>query len=174
MNWKNLLKSEMEAAYKTTEGLMGLVDPDKLDWKPSPRNNWMSMGQLIQHLSESCGMAFKGFITGDWGMPDGMDLGEMKPEDMLPPAEKMKSVESLARGKTLLEADKKLAFQFLADVSEADLQDKSAPAPWDTEVICLGYRLLQMIYHLNVHKSQLFYYLKLQGKPVHTGHLWGM
>jgi len=22
--------------------------------------------------------------------------------------------------------------------------------------------------------GQLFYYLKLQGKPVHTGHLWGM
>jgi hypothetical protein len=24
------------------------------------------------------------------------------------------------------------------------------------------------------HAGQLFYYLKLQGKPVNTGHLWGM
>ena len=28
--------------------------------------------------------------------------------------------------------------------------------------------------HLKEHKAQLFYYLKLQGKPVHTGNLWGM
>jgi hypothetical protein len=31
-----------------------------------------------------------------------------------------------------------------------------------------------MVTHLDVHKSQLFYYLKLQGKPVNTAHLWGM
>jgi hypothetical protein len=37
----------------------------------------------------------------------------------------------------------------------------------------LGQRLLQMVAHLAQHKAQLFYYLKLQGKPVHTGHLWG-
>jgi hypothetical protein len=38
----------------------------------------------------------------------------------------------------------------------------------------LGPRLAQMVDHLVLHKAQLFYYLKLQGKPVHTGHLWGM
>ena len=38
----------------------------------------------------------------------------------------------------------------------------------------LGRRLLQMVEHLNQHKGQLFYYLKLQGVPVHTGNLWGM
>jgi len=31
-----------------------------------------------------------------------------------------------------------------------------------------------MIGHLATHKAQLFYYLKLQGKPVNTGHLWGV
>jgi len=30
-----------------------------------------------------------------------------------------------------------------------------------------------MIQHLNQHKGQLFYYLKLQGKPVSTPDLWG-
>ncbi|MDE0394080.1 MAG: hypothetical protein OYK82_04805, partial [Gammaproteobacteria bacterium] len=29
-----------------------------------------------------------------------------------------------------------------------------------------------MIWHLAQHKGQLFYYLKLQGKPVNTMHLW--
>jgi len=38
----------------------------------------------------------------------------------------------------------------------------------------LGHHLLQMVEHLNSHKSQLFYYLKMQGKPVNTGDLWGM
>jgi hypothetical protein len=28
--------------------------------------------------------------------------------------------------------------------------------------------------HLAQHKGQLFYYLKLQGKPVNTTDLWGM
>jgi hypothetical protein len=31
-----------------------------------------------------------------------------------------------------------------------------------------------MLGHLTQHKGQLFYYLKLQGKPVNTGDLWGM
>jgi len=30
-----------------------------------------------------------------------------------------------------------------------------------------------MIQHLDRHKVQLFYYLKLQGKPVNTADLWG-
>jgi hypothetical protein len=30
-----------------------------------------------------------------------------------------------------------------------------------------------MIQHLERHEGQLFYYLKLQGKPVNTVDLWG-
>jgi len=35
-------------------------------------------------------------------------------------------------------------------------------------------RLHEMVNHLNQHKGQLFYYLKLQGKAVNTMHLWGI
>jgi len=38
----------------------------------------------------------------------------------------------------------------------------------------LGHRLLGMVGHLELHKAQLFYYLKLQGKPVNTMHMYGM
>jgi hypothetical protein len=38
--------------------------------------------------------------------------------------------------------------------------------------LTLGHYLLQMVQHLDKHTSQLFYYLKLQGKPVNTGDLW--
>jgi hypothetical protein len=62
----------------------------------------------------------------------------------------------------------------LASCSEEQLAGKPAPAPWDPTEIVLGHRLLQMIDHLKQHKGQLFYYLKLQGKPVNTGNLWGV
>ncbi|MBN2443156.1 MAG: hypothetical protein JXJ04_17480 [Spirochaetales bacterium] len=58
--------------------------------------------------------------------------------------------------------------------SEDDPTNKPAAAPRDSKKLILGYRLLQMVDHLKQHKSQLFSYLKLQGKPVNTGDLWGM
>ena len=49
-----------------------------------------------------------------------------------------------------------------------------APAPWNPQPVQLGQQLLGMVNHLNQHKGQLFYYLKLQGKPVNTMHYYGM
>ena len=151
-----------------------MVDEDGLDWKPATGDNWMTTGQLLKHITEACGKCFKGFVTGDWGMPEGMDPSDMSPEDMLPPAEKMPSVSDLAEAKALLAADKQIALDMLAQCSEEDLATKRVPAPWCPEEMILGQHLMNMVTHLTVHKAQLFYYLKLQGKPVHTGSMWGM
>ena len=62
----------------------------------------------------------------------------------------------------------------LEKVSEADLSGKITVAPWSPVEMILGQHLLHMVDHLKSHKSQLYYYLKLQGKPVNTGNLWGM
>ncbi len=62
----------------------------------------------------------------------------------------------------------------IARAGENDLANKTVTAPWDPTPRPLGYRLNEMIDHLISHKAQLFYYLKLQGKPVNTGNLWGM
>ena len=35
MNWTQLLEGEVESAYRATEGLLRLVDKDKLSWKPA-------------------------------------------------------------------------------------------------------------------------------------------
>ncbi|MBN2536550.1 MAG: DinB family protein [Spirochaetales bacterium] len=174
MNWKELIRSEVESTYAATDKLMNLVDADRLDWKPSTGRNWMTVGQVLKHMTEACGSSMKGFVTGDWGMPEGMDPGQLPPEEMLPPAEKFPTIESAARARELLASDKKIALDMLARCSENDLADKTASAPWDSRKIALGYRLLQMVDHLKYHKAQLFYYLKLQGKPVNTGDLWGM
>ena len=85
----------------------------------------------------------------------------------------MPTVGSVAEARKLLARDKQLALDMLAQCSEDDLANKPTPAPWDAVEMVLGYRLLQMVGHLSQHKGQLFYYLKLQGKPVNTGHLWG-
>ena len=86
MNWTELLRSEIETTYEVTENLIDLVDERKLDWKPGTGSNWMTLGQLLQHTTNACGMCFRGFVTGEWGMPEGMDPGDMSPEDMLPSA----------------------------------------------------------------------------------------
>lgn len=172
MNWKELLKSEIEAAYGSATGLMRMVSDEELDWKPSIGSNWMTVGQLLLHITDACGGSFRGFITGDWGMPG--DTGEMSPEEMLPPAEKMKAIGSVAEALDLLGKDKQTALSLLDTKDENALLTQKAPAPWDPSDTPLGYRLLQMVGHLSSHKHQLYYYLKLMGHPVNTGNLWGM
>jgi hypothetical protein len=174
MNFKDLLRSSLEYNYTVAGNLMDMVEDDKLDWKPATSDNWMTTGQLIMHLTNACGSPIKGFVTGDWGMPEDFDPSQLKPEDMLPPAEKLPALDSVAEAKRLLAEDKKLALAMLDRCSEEDLNNKPAPAPWDPETMPLGRRLLEMALHLGSHKDQLFYYLKLQGYPVNTRHKWGM
>jgi hypothetical protein len=174
MDWKQLLTEEIEYNYAVADQLMNLVDDGALGWKPSTGANWMTTGQVVEHITTACGTAFKGFITGDWGLPDGTDMSEMSPEEMVPPAEALPTAKSVAAARAALAADKKLALDTLAGVSEDDLHNKPAPAPWDPRPVGLGHRLLGMVGHLTSHKDQLYYYLKLQGKPVNTMTKWGM
>ena len=89
MSWTELLKREIEYTYQSTEKLIDLVDDDELSWKPSTGENWMTMGQLLMHISCACGAAMKGFVTGDWGIPEEA-MKDMKPEDI---------IETIATGK---------------------------------------------------------------------------
>jgi uncharacterized damage-inducible protein DinB len=174
MNWTELLKAEIRSTYSATEGLLALVDDDKLAWKPSTGSNWMTIGQLLKHLTQCCGAPFRGFITRDWGIPEGMDVSKLTPEQHLPPAENLPAVQSVAEAKQLLQEDKRAAIELLAACGEKGLANRMTTAPWDPGEVRLGHRLLQMVDHLKQHKGQLFYYLKLQGKPVSTRDLWGM
>ena len=173
MNWSELLKRELESTYAVSDKLISLVDDDKLDWKPSTGSNWMTTGQLLMHITNACGAPFRGFVTGDWGMPEGKDVSELTPEEMLPSAEKLPSVGSVTEAKKLLAEDRQLALAMLATCSEDNLAHKIVNVPWSPVTMVLGHNLLQMVDHLKSHRSQLFYYLKLQGKPVNTGNLWG-
>lgn len=173
MKWKELLISEIEHTYKVTDGLLDLVDQASLNWKPSSGSNWMTTGQLVRHITDACGAPIRGFITGDWGLPEGVDLSDLSPEEMLPPAEKLPTIANVAEAKELLAKDKQLALEMVEQCDEETLANQITKAPWDASEVILGHRLLHMVSHLSHHKSQLFYYLKLQGKDVNTGHLWG-
>jgi len=175
MNWTKLLNAELESAYATTGALLDRVDPSSLNWKPHTGNNWMTIGQLLKHISNACGEACKGFVTGDWGLPAGVTVQDLPPEEMMPPAEKLPAVASIEQAKRLLAEDKALAVEMIGRAGESDLSSKKMPAPWapDGPQSVLGWHLLQMIKHLERHKGQLFYYLKLQGANVNTADLWG-
>ncbi|MEE8104831.1 MAG: DinB family protein [Planctomycetota bacterium] len=171
-NWTELLTTEIEDAYGATAQLIGRVKDEDLDWKPETGANWMTTGRLLFHIAESCGMCFKGFVTGEWPMPEGATEGGAEPA--MATAEQMKSVGSVEEARTLLAADKQVALDMLAQAGESRLAEQGTPAPWDPRELPLGQRLLQMVGHLMQHKGQLFYYLKLQGQNVNSADLWGM
>lgn len=85
----------------------------------------------------------------------------------------MPSLGSVAEALEALAGDHELARRMLEEA--AGRLDEPTPAPWDPQnPLPLGQQLLGMVTHLNTHKAQLFYYLKLQGQPVNTLHLYGM
>jgi len=174
MNWTELLTNEIESAYSTTAKLLEKVDPDSFGWKPQSGTNWMTAGQLLRHITDACGAGCKAFVTGEWGLPEGKTWKDLPPEEIIPPAEKMPTIESMKQVRDLLAQDKALALQMVEQAGEEALANEEVAAPWASDTpLALGYQLHQMIQHLERHKSQLFYYLKLQGKPVDTMDLWG-
>ena len=58
---------------------------------------------------------------------------------------------------------------------EDKMGSKMMSAPWEpNNDKLLGKHMLDMVHHLSIHKAQLFYYLKLMGRPVDTKSLWGI
>lgn len=174
MNWTQFLKLEAKRTYSSALKLLEKVDPASLSWKPATGSNWMTVAQLLHHLTEACGMSCRGFVTGDWSLPDGARMEDIPPEEMLPPAEKLPAIESVEKARALLLEDEKLTLRMIDLAGEDALANRQVEVFWAPGIkLPLGYRLHQMIQHLDRHKGQLFYYLKLQGVNVNTADLWG-
>ena len=175
MNWTELLTSRMEETYAITDNLMAMLEDKDLGWKPPTGDNWMTTGQLLMHLTTACGMCCKGFATGDWGLPEGVSFDDMPKDEMMPSAAKMPTVDSVTQARAALAEDKKTALAMIAQAGEEALESQASEAPWDKGVSkSLGLHMLEMDGHLAIHKAQLFYYLKLMGRPVDTMSLWGV
>ena len=162
MSWTDLIKSEMDHAFRATEGLMDLVDDDGMAWTPATGENWMSMGALLRHLTNACGWCSEQFVNDSWA--EAMGGGGM---DESP-------VATAAEAKAALSEDRLRGHAAVDKAGEDALVSRMTPAPWDPTPRPLGQQILQMVTHLQQHKGQLFYYLKLQGKPVNTFTMWGI
>lgn len=175
MNWTELLSKEMTGNYNAAEKMYGLLQDADLAWKPATGENWMTVGQLLCHLNSACGACCEGFVTGDWSMMGSDEEGADEPEAMLPPAEKLPTVPSVAEALAGLKKDRKLAFAMIEKAGEENLDCAMSAAPWQPDKQTnLGHHLLQMSQHLAIHKAQLFYYLKLMDHKVDTMTLWGV
>ncbi|MHC4408881.1 MAG: DinB family protein [Planctomycetota bacterium] len=174
MNWTALLNAEIEDKFQSTAALLGMVDDSMLGWKPPSGENWMTMGQLIWHLPEACGFCMRGFVTEGWELPAAVDPADAAPEGLMPQADDMRAATSADEVVAKFAEDKELAHAMVAEAGEERLANEVSTAPWDPRPMPLGQRLLGMVEHLTVHRAQLFYYLKLMGKPVGTKDMYGV
>ena len=174
MTLTDVLLHEAEVTYDITEKLFCRVVDRDLSWRPATGKNWMTVGQLLMHCASfGCGKAIQGFVKGDWGLPAGSRLEDLRAEQHVPPVAALPSVESVEQALILLARDRDLTLGCIAETKEAELLTKTLAAPWGGQEMTLFQHLLQMIAHLGQHKGQLFYYLKLMGKDVNTSDLWG-
>jgi len=172
MTWTELLRRQTDTSYASADGLLDLLSCKQPFWKPATGENWMTTGQLPPHLPGACGVACKGFVTGGWGAPDGLDPNDPPTDGTLPLADAIPAIDRVAEAKRRLAQDRELASRMIHEAGEVDLAGRAVSAPWDPREITLGQRLLQMVTHRDIHKGQLFYYLKLRGLPVNTPHQW--
>jgi len=149
-------------SMKPAEKLIGMAPTDKLGWKPGP--TFMSVGQVICHLSEGVGGGLEMLLNGKWPSMDEMETA-MKLENM-PSCEIEEALGRLEKDKTILRAT-------LDGLSEDDFTNRvvSVPWGWKAKFEIMGVALLG---HFNNHKMQLFTYLKLLGLPVNTESLYGV
>ena len=170
---KDILLQEAETVYTITEKLFHKVTDADLFWTPPMGTNWMTMGQLLMHCAGyGCGKAVKGFVTGVWEQPEDVVTGENE-VNHIPPASDLPSVKSVQQALGLLNEDRDLALRCINNAKEDDLLSKRVIAPWGGPENTLFQHLQLMIKHLEQHKGQLFYYLKLMGEPVNSTDLWG-
>ena len=148
--------------YRPAEKLIGMVPADKLNWRPGP--TFMSVSQVLCHLSDGFGGGFDMLVSGKW--PSMEEMGEGMKLENLPSCSPQEALDKL-------EKDKKILRQVLDGVSEEDFTNKVVSVPWGMTAK-LERMAISFLEHFTNHKMQLFTYLKLLGLPVNTETLYGM
>jgi uncharacterized damage-inducible protein DinB len=148
--------------YRPAEKLISMVPADKLNWKPGP--TFMSVGQVLCHLSDGFGGGFDMLLSGKW--PSMEEMGEGMKLENLPSCSPQEALDKL-------EKDKKILREVLDGLSAEDFTNKVVSVPWGMTAK-VERMAISFLEHFTNHKMQLFTYLKLLGLPVNTETLYGM
>lgn len=159
---KNEFYEIVMQSVRPAEKLIGMAPTDQLTWKPGP--TFMSVGQVIFHLSDGLGVGLETMLSGKWPPMEEMDAA-MKLENM-PSCGVPEALDRLAKDSQVLRAT-------IDGLSEEDFTNRVVSVPWGMTAK-VEIMVLSFLYHFNNHKMQLFLYLKLLGLPVNTGTLYGM
>ena len=148
-------------SIQPAEKLIALAAAEKLDWKPGP--TFMSIGQVLCHLSDGVGGGLEMLVSGKWPPMEEMEAG-MKLESM-PSCSVQEALAKLEKDKTTLQST-------LDSLSEDDFTNRVVSVPWGWKA---KFEIMSVFFlgHFNNHKMQLFTYLKLLGLPVNTETLYG-
>ena len=106
-------------SYRPAESMLKMVPADKLEWNPGP--TFMTMGQLICHLSGGIGSELRMLVTGNWPAPEEMEKA-MKQGGM--------PTCNVQEARAGLEKDKAVLREVLSGVSEEDFANKIVSVPW--------------------------------------------
>ena len=147
-------------SFRPAESMLKMVPADKLDWKPGP--SFMSMGQLISHLSDGIGAEFRNVLTNSWPKPE--EMSEAMKQGNMPACDVQEALAKLEKDKTTLR-------EILSGITEEDFANKIVSVPWGWE-FKMEKMALNFRDHFVHHKMQLFTYLKLLGFPVSTETLY--
>lgn len=159
---KNEFYECLMEAYRPTLTLIRMVPADKLEWRPSAK--FMSLGQVICHLSGGMGTDLRCLFTGQWPFSTPEQMAEGMKLENIPSCNVEEAVKKL-------EQDKAILREVLDGISEEDFTHKVVSTPWGMggkfERMAVSFRE-----HFTNHKMQLFTYLKLLGLPVDTSTLY--
>ena len=96
-------------AYRPAEALIRIVPADKLQWRPKP--SFMSLGQVICHLSDGVTEGLRCLFTGQW--PGQEQMAELMKLENIPSCTVEEALEKLGKDKSALR-------EFLDGLSEED------------------------------------------------------
>jgi hypothetical protein len=151
--------NEYRAELKVLHSLFAKAKDTDLNYRPRP--DMMSTGQVIYHLAEGVGDALKMTVTNQWPPMTGG----------LPTVDKMKSVASFDEAGKLLDKDGALTSDYLGTIPEEQFANTVYTTPWGASGK-LWRLALYYLEHMQMHKMQLFQYLRFQGIPVNTMDLY--
>lgn len=152
--------NEYRQEIKVLQGLLAKAKTTDLNYRPLP--DMMSTGQVVYHLSEGVGEALKMTVSGHWPeMPDGK----------LPTVDQMKSVATIEEAIKMLNKDSALTTDFLSSIPEKKFANNVYTTPWGASGK-LWRLALYYLEHMQMHKMQLFQYLRIQGVRINTMDLY--